>query len=102
MRITGELSAKPPRSGGPDAGEASSAPRDGKPAREDRIEISDASRKLGAELDRVSGSGTKPAAEDVLAKVTPALHERIAGGFYDRKDVTIDVARKISSLLVGK
>jgi hypothetical protein len=99
LRIQGEFGVTPPHERKPGSDGLPGNPQSGKPDQGDRVEISDTSRRLRANLSEKPVSSDAPNCEAALARKRAAVEERIAGGFYNREEVIHHIARRILDLL---
>ena len=90
---------KPPLEGKPGAEGTPDAPKSGKPAPGDRVEISGTSKHLRADPDEQAKRTDTPRPESMLSEKQATVQERIAGGFYNREEVINHIARRILDLL---
>jgi len=90
---------KPPLEGKPGAEGTPDAPKSGKPAPGDRVEISKASKHLRADPDEQAKRTDMPRPEGTLSEKQATVQERIASGFYNREEVISHIARRILDLL---
>jgi hypothetical protein len=99
LRIRGDSGVTPPLERKPGSEGVPGNPESGKPDQGDRVEISDTSRRLKANLSEKPAPSDAPNGEAALARKRAAVEERIASGFYNREEVINHIARRILDLL---
>jgi anti-sigma28 factor (negative regulator of flagellin synthesis) len=99
LRIPGDFGVKPPPDGKPGAESTRKTAKSARPETGDRVELSEASKRLRARPADEAKPTDSPEPQDALSKKQATIQERIASGFYDREEVINHIAKRILDLL---
>jgi hypothetical protein len=99
LRIRGDSGVTPPPERKPASKGAPDVPQTDKADRGDRVDISEASRRLKADLTISPKSSDATRVADAPAGKRATVEERMASGFYNREEVINHIARRILDLL---